>query len=275
MENVNQSSYSFTQTASEFSATQYGGIFYSHDLNSVILEDVNSSSIYDLYFGKDFSFGDLDLDSLRPLLENAGIDTSDFDSILNLGTELENFLLDLFPTYNFLIGRNYSQTVSSLCQERAGDFTTDAECLRLSGIGYVIQYNFTAIHVAPLYQMIADEALIREATGNTEFKIQTTLHPLPITSAEESIGKADDAFTAWFLIVLGFPFIAGSFATFVVQERESKAKHLQTVAGVKPSAYWISTFLWDVANYVIPCGITIILMFAFSIDIMTTTENGK
>jgi hypothetical protein len=28
------------------------------------------------------------------------------------------------------------------------------------------------------------------------------------------------------LIILSFPFIAGSFATFVVQEREIKAKHL-------------------------------------------------
>ena len=53
--------------------------------------------------------------------------------------------------------------------------------------------------------------------------------------------RASDAFAAWFLLVLSFPFIAGSFATFIVTERESKAKHLQTVAGVQPSAYWLST----------------------------------
>jgi ATP-binding cassette subfamily A (ABC1) protein 3 len=46
-------------------------------------------------------------------------------------------------------------------------------------------------------------------------------------------------------VVLSFPFRAGSFASFVIAERESKAKHLQTVAGVEPSAYWMSTFLWD------------------------------
>jgi ATP-binding cassette subfamily A (ABC1) protein 1 len=59
-----------------------------------------------------------------------------------------------------------------------------------------------------------------------------------------------------------------------VAERLSKAKHLQTVAGVKPSSYWISTWLWDVANYQIPLWITVILMFAFDVEILTTTEHG-
>ena len=64
-----------------------------------------------------------------------------------------------------------------------------------------------------------------------------------------------------------------SMATFIVTERESKAKHLQTVAGVQPSAYWLSTLLWDFINYCIPAVITIILVFAFSVSSLTTTEN--
>lgn len=46
-----------------------------------------------------------------------------------------------------------------------------------------------------------------------------------------------------------------SFASFVVVERESKAKHLQTVAGVQPTAYWLATLLWDSINYTIPATI--------------------
>lgn len=125
-----------------------------------------------------------------------------------------------------------------------------------------------------MYQSLGDEALVREALADDEFKISPTIHPLPTTAVEESFGGAEDAFTAWFLVVLSFPFISGSFATFVVAERQSKAKHLQTVAGVEPSAYWISTYLWDIANYQIPCWITIILMFAFSVETFTTRENG-
>jgi len=207
-----------------------------------------------------------------------GIDLSGFNitDLLNQGLELD-FLKNSFPTFNnnSVVGMNYSDAVILTCLQQAGNYSTEAQCRAYAaGIGYLIQYNYTAIHVAPLYQKLADEAIVREAIADDKFKIQTVVHPLPITSVEESIGKADDAFTAWFLIILSFPFISGSFATFIVQERQSKAKHLQTVAGVKPASYWLSTWLWDIANYQIPCWITVILMYAFDVSSLTTTENG-
>ena len=74
--------------------------------------------------------------------------------------------------------------------------------------------------------------------------------------------------------MLSFPFITGAFATFIVQERMSKAKHLQTVAGVKPSAYWLSSYLWDVCNYQFPLWIIVILMYVFDIESFTTSERN-
>jgi ABC-2 family transporter protein len=73
--------------------------------------------------------------------------------------------------------------------------------------------------------------------------------------------------------LLSFPFIAGAFATFVITERQSKAKHLQTVAGVQPTAYWLSTFLWDTLNYQLPLWSTVALMFIFDVKLLTTTDN--
>ena len=74
--------------------------------------------------------------------------------------------------------------------------------------------------------------------------------------------------------MVSFPFIGGAFGSFVVHEKSSKAKHLQTVAGVEPSAYWLSTYLWDTINYQIPLWVTIILMFMFDVDILTTSNRG-
>ena len=59
-----------------------------------------------------------------------------------------------------------------------------------------------------------------------------------------------------------------------MNERQSKAKHLQTVAGVEPSAYWCSSLLWDLANYCFPFVITVILMFAFDASLLTTTDRN-
>lgn len=83
-----------------------------------------------------------------------------------------------------------------------------------------------------------------------------------------------DIMATWFLVTLSFPFITGAFGSFVVAEKQSKAKHLQHIAGVSPSAYWISSFLWDVLNYQFTLWITVILMFAFDIDDLTTTKHG-
>jgi hypothetical protein len=93
--------------------------------------------------------------------------------------------------------------------------------------------------------MLADEAIVREAIGENEFKIQTVIHPLPTTAAEDSIGEADDAFTAWFLIILSFPFISGSFATFVVQEvrRELAISRPFCLPSFDPLSYLLSLFL--------------------------------
>jgi hypothetical protein len=73
-------------------------------------------------------------------------------------------------------------------------------------------------------------------------------------------------------VVLSFPFISGAFGSFIVAERQSKAKHLQTVAGVEPAAYWLSTYLWDTMNYQIPLWIVVAMMFAFDVEVLTTTS---
>jgi ATP-binding cassette, subfamily A (ABC1), member 3 len=155
------------------------------------------------------------------------------------------------------------------------NYTSEESCSSLrDGYGYVVQYNHTGLHGAPLYQTLADQALIRSALNNPAIAITTRIAPLPITEIEEGLGDAEDTFTAWFLVMLSFPFIAGAYASFVVVERESKAKHLQTVAGVEPTAYWISTLLWDTINYQIPLWLMVIELFLFQVTSLTTTDRG-
>lgn len=177
-------------------------------------------------------------------------------------------------------GASFSETVINNCTNNIGflglvegNVLNDAnDCPKYTGLGYVIQYNFTAYHVTPTYMAVATEGIARQALEDDEFFIESTIHPLPLTDFENSVVESEDSFSAWFLLVLSFPFIAGSFGTFVVAERESKAKHLQTVTGVKPSGYWVSTYLWDVMNYQLPLWIVVALFFIFGVDAFTTTN---
>lgn len=210
--NVSEASTGIVESKQKFSASQYGAVFFTHEVSSSI-SDSNTT---------------------------------------------------------------YAEAVVQECTD--SPFASQEACNKLAGLGFLIQYNFTALHSSPLFQALVDETLVnqyRAVTGvDEEFVVDARIHPLPITKLEKGYSEAQDATTAWLLVVLSFPFIAGSFASFVVAERESKAKHLQTVAGVEPSAYWISTLLWDTANYMIPCWLVVALMYAFDVSVLTTTTRN-
>lgn len=104
------------------------------------------------------------------------------------------------------------------------------ECNLYAGLGYVIGYNFTALHASvrkvrsclgwlpvnlvshiaqlfivsdqPLYQKLADEALLREAFDDDRYHLSANIHPLPRTNAESRYSEADDVFNLWFMVVL-------------------------------------------------------------------------
>lgn len=42
-----------------------------------------------------------------------------------------------------------------------------------------------------------------------------------------------------------------SFAVFLIKERVSKAKHLQFLSGAGSVTFWLSTFIWDLAHYLL------------------------
>lgn len=169
-------------------------------------------------------------------------------------------------------GSTVDETVIESCAKNPGIYTNVDQCVNYGGIGYIVNYNFTSLHSSLLYQATADEAIMRYYLDDTAYQISASVWPLPLTQVEEQYRLASNSFAAWFLLVLSFPFIAGSFATFIVAERESKAKHLQTVAGVQPKAYWLSTYFWDIMNYQIPLWTVIILMYLLDIQSFITKE---
>ena len=144
------------------------------------------------------------------------------------------------------------------------------QCSSVNGLGYLVAYNFTGIHSSLLYTAIADESILRSASSSFANKvspsIKVTLDPLPITAFEAEYAEGEDAFFTWFTLVFAFPFITGSFAIFVVAERKSKARHLQAVAGVSPSAYWVSSYIWDIINFQLPCWVIFFLMAILGIS---------
>lgn len=72
----------------------------------------------------------------------------------------------------------YGQAVDIACTLRKGDYVSANDCAYYGGLGYLIRYNFTALHAAPIFQAVADEAIIREALDDNNFRIKPIIHPL-------------------------------------------------------------------------------------------------
>ena len=94
-------------------------------------------------------------------------------------------------------------------------------------------------------------------------------HPLPLTTQSILTIRAILAIFAALFVLIPFCYLPASFVIFVVKERESKAKHLQLVSGVSPFSYWLSTYLFDLANYLLVCGAVILVFLAYQNESFT------
>lgn len=46
-------------------------------------------------------------------------------------------------------------------------------------------------------------------------------------------------------VIFAMSFVPASFVVFLIQERVTKAKHMQFISGVQPFLYWLTNFVWD------------------------------
>ena len=50
-------------------------------------------------------------------------------------------------------------------------------------------------------------------------------------------------------VIFAMSQIPASFIVFLIEERESGAKHLQFVSGVSPIVFWLVNFVWDIVRF--------------------------
>lgn len=50
-------------------------------------------------------------------------------------------------------------------------------------------------------------------------------------------------------VIFAMSFVPASFVVFLIQERVSKAKHMQFISGVQPLLYWVANFTWDMVRW--------------------------
>uniref|UniRef100_W5N6N8 P-type phospholipid transporter n=1 Tax=Lepisosteus oculatus TaxID=7918 RepID=W5N6N8_LEPOC len=135
-------------------------------------------------------------------------------------------------------------------------------------------------HAMVSFLNVANNAILR---GNlppdqdpSDYGITTYNHPLNLSKEQLSdvaMATSSTDVLVSICVIFAMSFIPASFVLFLIQERVTKAKHLQFVSGVNPGVYWVANFAWDMCNYTIPCLIVIAIFLCFQQKAYVSLQN--
>lgn len=119
-------------------------------------------------------------------------------------------------------------------------------------------------------------ANVREGEDPSTYGITAFNHPLNLTKEQLSqvalMTTSVDVLVS-ICVIFAMSCVPASFVVFLIQERVNKAKHMQVISGVKPVIYWVSNFVWDMCNYIVPATLVIIIFICFQQDSYVSSSN--
>uniref|UniRef100_A0A8C4UMA0 P-type phospholipid transporter n=1 Tax=Falco tinnunculus TaxID=100819 RepID=A0A8C4UMA0_FALTI len=145
---------------------------------------------------------------------------------------------------------------------------------------FLVWFNNKGWHAMVSFVNVANNAILRAnlRTGQApeEYGITAINHPLNLTKEQLSevtvLTTSVDAVVA-ICVIFAMSFIPASFVLYLIQERVTKAKHLQFISGVSPAIYWITNFMWDIVNYALSAGMVVVIFAGFNKKAYTSPTN--
>uniref|UniRef100_A0A671RDQ4 ATP-binding cassette, sub-family A (ABC1), member 4b n=1 Tax=Sinocyclocheilus anshuiensis TaxID=1608454 RepID=A0A671RDQ4_9TELE len=143
-----------------------------------------------------------------------------------------------------------------------------------------VWYNNKGWHAMVSFMNIANNAILRAFlpphANPSEYGITAINHPLNLTKEQLSevtvLTTSVDAVVA-ICVIFAMSFIPASFVLYLIQERVTKAKHLQFVSGVSPLVYWVANFFWDMINYSVSTAMLVGIFVGFDKKCYTSPTN--
>ncbi|XP_058274218.1 retinal-specific phospholipid-transporting ATPase ABCA4 [Hemibagrus wyckioides] len=143
-----------------------------------------------------------------------------------------------------------------------------------------VWFNNKGWHAMVSFMNVANNAILRASlpfhADPSEFGITVINHPLNLTKEQLSdvtvLTTSVDAVVA-ICVIFAMSFVPASFVLYLIQERVTKAKHLQFVSGVSPFVYWLTNFFWDMVNYSISTAMVVSIFIAFDKKCYTSPSN--
>uniref|UniRef100_A0A3Q3W3E5 P-type phospholipid transporter n=1 Tax=Mola mola TaxID=94237 RepID=A0A3Q3W3E5_MOLML len=133
-----------------------------------------------------------------------------------------------------------------------------------------VWYNNKGWHAVVSFVNVMNNGLLRASLppGPERRRHGITAYNHPLNLTKEQLTEIAMMTTSVDVLVsicvmFAMSFVPASFVLFLIEERVSKAKHLQFVSGVKPILYWLANFTWDMLNYTVPATIVVLIFIGF------------
>ncbi|KAJ7993337.1 hypothetical protein DPEC_G00271380 [Dallia pectoralis] len=133
-----------------------------------------------------------------------------------------------------------------------------------------VWYNNKGWHAMASFVNIMNNGLLRASLppGPERRRHGITVYNHPLNLTKEQLTEVAMMTTSVDVLVsicvmFAMSFVPASFVLFLIEERVSKAKHLQFVSGVRPILYWLANYTWDVLNYAVPAVMVVLIFVSF------------
>uniref|UniRef100_A0A8P4KAS9 P-type phospholipid transporter n=1 Tax=Dicentrarchus labrax TaxID=13489 RepID=A0A8P4KAS9_DICLA len=192
------------------------------------------------------------------------------DTLQNLtGRNISDYLV---KTYAEIIGKRY-HTPGNTSQYRYYSNTTDTT-------DTTIWFNNKGWHSIGAFINVMNNGILRAnlpaGSDPSKYGISAFNHPLNLTKEQLSqvalVTTSVDVLVS-ICVIFAMSFVPASFVVFLIQERVSKAKHMQFISGVQPLLYWVANFIWDMCNYVVPAALVIFIFICFQQKAYVSSTN--
>uniref|UniRef100_A0A7N9AQU0 Phospholipid-transporting ATPase ABCA1-like n=1 Tax=Mastacembelus armatus TaxID=205130 RepID=A0A7N9AQU0_9TELE len=180
----------------------------------------------------------------------------------------------------FSLGGSATQTLSQVPQVQNSVMEVRALCcvfsmsvkISFKGTNVFTQvwYNNKGWHAMVSFVNVMNNGLLRAnlPPGPERMKHGITAYNHPLNLTKEQLTEMAMMTTSVdvlvsICVIFAMSFVPASFVLFLIEERVSKAKHLQFVSGVKPILYWLANFTWDMLNYAVPATMVVLIFISF------------
>uniref|UniRef100_A0A7N4V510 ABC transporter domain-containing protein n=1 Tax=Sarcophilus harrisii TaxID=9305 RepID=A0A7N4V510_SARHA len=129
-------------------------------------------------------------------------------------------------------------------------------------------FNNQAFHTPSIVVSVIDNILFKLLSG-PQASITVFNHPQPRSELQiknDQYFGGSLAFDIAIHLLYGMGSLASTFSIVAVSERVIKAKHIQFVSGVYAFNFWLSSLLWDLIIFFIPCLLLLGLFKIFDVQ---------